>query len=418
MASYLEIKKMLCELILGKKDRDIDEEEDIIIPLSDNRFYDSQTKSVTIENDRIKESFEQMRQKQSENMQLYTKDYYEVAVTGRWINGRELQIEDTVNGVNYYLGRASLEYVLMMCEQICDDASIKQNIIRIRYPANRLIERDGITAEGIIGSVLRINTIRIKSIYENNLISFKKYCSSFEYLYMYKTRFSIFKISNLSDIYERNGGGRARISELSEPPRRLVNEETLEYYSMGVDADDPFTKYISFYHVLEYYFDEAYKNKLICEMKNKLTEPSFSYKSEKKIYELAVWIGNRIKVDVEDGRGNELDSLKYVLEEYVDINELATAIDEWNCSLRDYYGTTPVTFTGSKNGVIPWSDREGVYTSLAKRIYCTRNALVHSKSGQAEKQYKPRKHKAILNKEIPLIQLISETIIFKAGDVL
>lgn len=71
--------------------------------------------------------------------------------------------------------------------------------------------------------------------------------TEFEYLYMYKTRHSIMKIMDISDLYERNGGGRSRVSTLDEPPRRTVNQETLEYYAMAVDSEDPFTAYRSLY---------------------------------------------------------------------------------------------------------------------------------------------------------------------------
>ncbi len=51
-------------------------------------------------------------------------------------------------------------------------------------------------------------------------------------------------------------------------------------------------------------------------------------------------------------------------------------------------------------------------------IYNTRNALVHSKRSQSDKQYRPKKHKAAFMKELPLIQVIAELIIIQKGDVL
>ena len=72
---------------------------------------------------------------------------------------------------------------------------------------------------------------------------------------------------------------------------------------------------------------------------------------------------------------------------------------------------------GSKSK-ITWNDAEGVYKILAKRIYETRNALVHSKSGQNDKLYKPLKHKEVLRKELPLVQVVAEMVIVKSGEVL
>lgn len=82
-------------------------------------------------------------------------------------------------------------------------------------------------------------------------------------------------------------GGRSRVSTLDEPPRRTVNQETLEYYAMAEDSEDPFTAYISFYHVLEFYYDEVYKKKLVDEMKNRLTDRAFRIKTIKRYM---IWI--------------------------------------------------------------------------------------------------------------------------------
>ncbi|MCR5823346.1 MAG: hypothetical protein K6G60_02840 [Lachnospiraceae bacterium] len=40
------------------------------------------------------------------------------------------------------------------------------------------------------------------------------------------------------------------------------------------------------------------------------------------MYELAKWIGKRMKNNEENGHGNEFESLKYVLEEYVPVEDL------------------------------------------------------------------------------------------------
>ena len=40
--------------------------------------------------------------------------------------------------------------------------------------------------------------------------------------------------------------------------------------------------YISFYHIIEYYFDEVYQKKLLDDMREKITSPDFSYKNDKK----------------------------------------------------------------------------------------------------------------------------------------
>ncbi|MBE5965095.1 MAG: hypothetical protein E7252_09290 [Lachnospira sp.] len=196
-------------------------------------------------------------------------------------------------------------------------------------------------------------------------------------------------------------------------PLRIYNEDVVDYYKMALSSKDPYIKYISFYHILEYYYDEVFKTKLIADLKNKITHPSFSYKDNDKLYDLASFIKNRWKANSEDGQGNELESLKYVLEEYIDITELQTRIEAYDNSSISYYANNKVPFSNAP--VIHFSDATGIITSLSKRIYFTRNALVHSKSSRDNKRYKPYKNEVELNKEIPLIQAIAELVIINSS---
>lgn len=415
MAEYIEIKKIFCEMLGVADNNSVDEENDIVIPVPSKNIRNTE---MVIDNAVFKKAYDSMQSKSVEGMQLYSERNYEVAITVRWLRGRSICIEDSVNEIEYTLGPASYEYIVMVCKMMCDNRKVKEEVLNAIHFYSRLPFRDELSVEEYISRTIRIKTIRIDAKKEIKLASFVQFCNSFEYLYMYKTRHSIMKIIGLEDLFERSGGGRARVSQIDEPPRRTINQDTLEYYAKAVDSEDPFVAYISFYHILEYYFDAVYKKKLVNEMKNKLTDPSFSYKNEKKLYDLAKWVGNKMKNDDQDGRGNELESLKYVLEEYVPIQEIERALNEWNPSLSEYYTSQNVVFSGCRKDKIAWTDLEGVYTNLANRIYNTRNALVHSKSGQVERQYKPHMHKDALIRELPLVQVIAELILFKDGDAL
>ena len=419
MSDYLDAKRIFCKM-LGIKDLDgIDEESDIIIPTHSYGSKETETSQILVRNDIIKTAFDSMKEQKVDDMQLYSDHRYEVAVATRWMRmeGSDA-IEDPVNGIKYSMGDASLEYIMMICDQMCETSGLEIDGSRMMRFAGRIPFREGVSLDEYIAKRFRVRTITIESIEPKKIAQLSLYCSSFEYLYMYQRRFSIVRIHSFANLYERSGGGRARVNELEEPPRRAINKELLEYYAMAVDSEDPFTAYISFYHVLEYYFDEVYKKRLVKEMKDRITNPGFSYKNDSNLYDLARWIGNKMKNDEASGRGNEFDSLKYVMEEYVSINDLIASLEDWNPDLRDYYGSKNVVFSGNKKDRIAWDDSEGVYTNLAKRIYGTRNALVHSKSNQSEKHYKPQKHKADLEKELPLIQIIAERILFEDGEVL
>ena len=104
--------------------------------------------------------------------------------------------------------------------------------------------------------------------------------------------------------------------------------------------------------------------------------------------------------DDDSGKGNEFESLKFVLMEYVPVDELKNRINHLDTNAIDYYQNTLVPFTTSKETKIAWSDAQGGYTNLTTRIYETRNALVHSKSDQIANRYRPYENKKDLVSEL------------------
>lgn len=187
---------------------------------------------------------------------------------------------------------------------------------------------------------------------------------------------------------------------------------------MAMEARDPFTMYISFYHIIEHYFDAVFRKKLTEDIREKITHPDFSYKNEEKVYDLAKYIKKHMSNDDNSGKGNEFESLKYVLMEYVPINELKLRIMRFDPQAIDYYQNNLISFITSKKIKIAWTDLQGVYTNLATRIYETRNALVHSKSEQIFNQYRPYENKKELMLEIALIRSAAELVIINSSEIL
>ena len=204
---------------------------------------------------------------------------------------------------------------------------------------------------------------------------------------------------------------RINFEQLDSPPLREYTVDVVDYYKLALSSNDPYIKFISFYHVMEYFYDEVFKKKMITDLRDKITNPGFSYRDDDKIYEMALFVKNRLRMNDESGQGNELESLKFVLNEYVTIDELKNRISSMDSTAITYYQTNKVIFCNAPT--IPWTDLQGVYTQIARRIYFTRNSLVHSKSGKNQERYKPYKDEKQLQKEkyikqsLRLIQNIS-----------
>ena len=121
-------------------------------------------------------------------------------------------------------------------------------------------------------------------------------------------------------------------------------------------------------------------------------------------------------MNVQDGQGNELESLKFVLSEFININELKERITEIDDNALVYYQSTKVPFCSAT--IINSNDAQGVITQIARRIYHTRNSLVHSKSGKNDERYKPYENERELEKEIPMVKAVAELIIINSSRTL
>ena len=142
--------------------------------------------------------------------------------------------------------------------------------------------------------------------------------------------------------------------------------DVVDYYKLALSSDEPYIKYISFYHIMEYFYDEVFKKKMVSDLRNKITSPDFTYKNDDKVYEIAKFVNNRMRMDSKSGLGDEAESLKFVLMEYVPIEELRARIATIDSTAETYYQTSKVVFCNAPS--IAWSDVQGVYTQLCKRI--------------------------------------------------
>ena len=235
---------------------------------------------------------------------------------------------------------------------------------------------------------------------------------------MYRSNLSLVEYSNISEMFHlmRTPRERYNFTQLSTPPLRQYLADIVDYYKLALSSDEPYIKYISFYHIMEYFYDEVFKKKMVSDLRDKITSPDFTYKNDDKVYEIAKFVNNRMRMDSKSGLGDEAESLKFVLMEYVPIEELRARIATIESTAETYYQTSKVGFCNAPS--IAWSDGQGVYTQLCKRIYTTRNSLIHSKSGRKHELYHPYKDEPILRKEIPLVKAVAELIIINSSSVL
>lgn len=196
-----------------------------------------------------------------------------------------------------------------------------------------------------------------------------------------------------------------------DPPRRIYNEDLTRHYLLAISNESPNIQFLSYYHIMEYYFEDVFNNELIEQVKNKISGPNFSYKKKQDVQDLVKHIKNKLQIKSSTSTINESEALKLVVKKYVDFESLKDEINSYDENLIEYYKSNKVFFSdGSTFNLNSESENEKLIKEISNRIYATRCALVHSKDGFKEK-YIPFKDEPILMKEIPLMRFIAEMII-------
>lgn len=247
------------------------------------------------------------------------------------------------------------------------------------------------------------------------IVSYKKdidknklndYINSFLFNFCYNYGYS-FRIMNsldeLLNIRYRNKNSSYKSEEL-DAPRLLYKQDLTEQYHMAVSSEDPFVQFIGFYHIMEYFYEEIYKEGVVNNVKEILLDPGFSTKRKKDIMKLVDLIN---KKRTESTVGSELEALELTLRKYIDIEKIIEKLNEIDEDIIEYYKNNKVNF--SKGDAIDLiGDKKHIFKKLANRVYKTRNSLVHSKSNEVRLNergiYKPFKDSKALLKEIPLLK--------------
>ena len=181
------------------------------------------------------------------------------------------------------------------------------------------------------------------------------------------------------------------------------------HYQKGISTESLDHQYLSFYHILEHFFEKIYNEDLINKLRDELTLLGFSYKRKTDIEKVVKIVQKKLRYKNEEFQINELEALELVLRKYIDnIEEIKSELNSINPNLIDYFKNTEVPF--SKGNKVNFEIDDGLYKNLSKRIYFTRNSIVHSKETEKEK-YIPFKNDKDLINEIYLMRILAEKVI-------
>lgn len=207
----------------------------------------------------------------------------------------------------------------------------------------------------------------------------------------------------------------------------IYNPIILQYFKQGIlTNNDPVYKFLSFYHVLEYFFILVSDEKLYANLRSIINQPDFNTVDEKNLDKIIQQIKQHRNMN------DETQMLKDVLEKYITDNVKEKLLD----FIQNHYPFTDERGRSwllmNKNNdfeTVFYSEKEkyqGIKTDnghdilgqCAIRIKTIRNALVHSSDRyERQERFIPNKHnKQLLEKEIPLIKFLAEQIIIASAE--
>lgn len=439
MADYKEIKTLILK-IAGYKEEEIANclEEDICFKL-DSNFPPRITaecdtkKTYVIKDEELKALFDKVSHMSTKGSALYDSQDYEVAIElDRLIKTDNKSVKDNENSIIYTVGEPSIEYCMHICKELANKNRDKDyystvNNIKMRVRRN-LRYKESVSGIPLLQLMFNdIYTLKISQRGNKKVSSehFAALVNSFAYDYMYSNG-TKFIVQQDSSGFIRPFGIRLRRSpELPDAPCNKYQRDVVDYYKRGIASDDPFIKFISFYHVVEYYYEEGRKEFQTMKIKNLIQQPDFSRTDGEKIYKFGKKVANVFKntTDIETGRGSESETLNYIIAEYViggkddkdNRAKLLERLKQIDTGIVDYYSQDKNIFCTVKaiNFEKKHSDKETLAKQIGERIYNVRNSLVHSKSNRDDR-YNPYEDKEDLMKEYPLVQAVSELIIYNS----
>ncbi|MFI5822637.1 hypothetical protein ACIA8I_26595 [Streptomyces rishiriensis] len=342
-------------------------------------------------------------------------------------DGLTLESRDE-NSLTFSLGAPSLAYALYMLHRIYEAESsggrrhsvFRRMRDRLRMRMNRVAEtvegRDATLAE-VISSLFPNYTIRIESTHERS--DYRALCESFLFTLSYNYDNSFLMASGIESIFRASRIERVRRVKDGEidAPRMTYKSDLVHHYQLAVSAESPLLAYLSFYHVAEHFFEKVYNDDLIDQVRLKIADPAFSLKRSRDVGGVIKVITNAQKKTRDEGGVDEQKALALVLRRFVKLTKLVDDLDEYDPHIVQHYRSTAASFSDANTVDLRGAQVDEVISSLAKRIYKTRNSLVHAKDG-ARPKYFPFTNDEELAREVPLMRFCAEQIIISDGRII
>lgn len=391
------------------------------ISVSDNFMPGNLVLSISDEGiNRVLRSLED--KKQAGETCLYSSNSYEVLarvesrVPLKFLNfPEEISITDSINRITYKYGFESDEFLVFILNQFKLRNLLGHLRIRpLRF--SRFLQEGTENREvmSFLKTSLDLHTIRIETDRAVNHSKLTKLCNAFIFHICFNTNVPLVEIRSLDEFLGPRRILRRRPDiDVLEAPKRTCISDLLYHYQLALSAESSVLQFLSYYHILEHFFEKVYNDDLVERIRQHVTRADFSFRRDEDILRLIKLVWKRIKSREEEYAINEKEALELTLRKFVSLDHIAEKLNEYDDSLTSFYRDTEVEFSGGERVDLHTGD----YAALASRMYKCRNAIVHSKNNE-KSRFVPFRHEKHLAKEIPLIRFVAEEVIMNSSELL
>lgn len=194
-------------------------------------------------------------------------------------------------------------------------------------------------------------------------------------------------------------------------PKVKINPHLLKFYQLASSTEFESHKFLSYYHILEYFFLSVSDQNLYEKLSRRINDPKFRTTSQgldKLIQD----------INSHKSENDETEMLKNVLVKYVNEDELIEFIKEYETLTNENIYTKKRTIFGNEiNGTNLQSGH--TFGPISKHIKAIRNALVHSSDRhERNDRFIPYSKTSMetVKTQIPILKFLAEKIIISTAE--
>lgn len=228
-----------------------------------------------------------------------------------------------------------------------------------------------------------------------------------------------FETVNVEGLLRRGIRRRRKRNELPSEPINLVFKkyipELIQYFHTAEKVDFIPFKYITYYHILEYFSDKSAYKVVSDEVRKLLLKPDFHIKTNQ-------YINQAVNIFKKENEKHTTDKIKIerVLKQFVKREELKESLTDYDVIEHFEKELTLDCTKPLKLPAIDFSKDANFFTNLTKRIYSLRCSIVHSNPDFDESKAIPfiptPKNLEMLRNEMEMIAEISRNIIIESKE--